>query len=188
MQPHETAEARQVILSVAGRILQPEAAEEFIVEHAHELVDVGDYSTGYTPPDGLFLVAFDGDRLIGTGAIRRLDSYTAELRRMWLLEPYQGQGIGYRLTWALLAFARQAGYRRIRLTTDVASTRAIRFYHRLGFYPIERYNQSSEAVFMELRLDDQDVPSGAAGYLRQRRPTHGDVDRRDGAGQSGVRN
>lgn len=157
MQPQETAEARQVILSVAGRILQTEAAEEFVAEHAHELVDVDDYQTGYTPPDGLFLVAFDGDRLVGTGAIRRLDGETAELRRMRLLEPYQGRGIGYRLARALLAFARQAGYSRVRLTTDVAGTRAIRFYHRLGFYPIERYNQSSEAVFLEMTLDDQDA-------------------------------
>jgi ribosomal protein S18 acetylase RimI-like enzyme len=157
MQPQEAAEARQLILSVAGRILQPDASEAFVIEHAHELADVDAYQTGYAPPDGLFLVALDGDWLIGTGAIRRLDGETAELRRMWLLEPYQERGIGYRLTRALLAFASQAGYKRIRLTTDVASTRAIRFYHRLGFCPIERYNQSSEAIFLEMILDDQDA-------------------------------
>jgi putative acetyltransferase len=157
MQPQEAAEARQLILSVAGRILQPQAVEEFIAEHAHELVDVDDYHTGYSPPDGLFLVVFEDDRMIGTGAVRRLDGETAELRRMWLLEPYQGQGIGYRLSQALFSFACQAGYKRIRLTTDVASARAIRFYRRLGFYPIERYNQSSEAIFLEMILDDQDA-------------------------------
>jgi putative acetyltransferase len=157
IQPQETAAAIDLILSVAGRIFQPAAVAEFVNDHRHELADVEDYRHGYWPPDGLFLVALDDGRLIGTGAIRLLDGDTAELRRMWLLESYQGRGIGYHLARQLLAFARQAGYRRIRLTTDLASARAIQFYQRLGFYPIERYNNSSEAVFLEMTLDDQDV-------------------------------
>src|SRR5690606_14797392 len=87
-----------------------------------------------------------------TGAIRRLDDTTAELRRMWLLEPYQGRGIGWRMWRELRAFASAAGYRRIRLTTSVESSRANRCYHRLGFDLIERYNDSTEGIFMEKTL------------------------------------
>jgi putative acetyltransferase len=157
MEPDRVAEARQLILSVAGRIFEPEAVEQFIANHAHELTDVENYRHEYGPPDGLFLAILDEDALIGTGAIRRLDDKTAELRRMWLLESYEGRGIGFRLTQELFTFARTAGYRQIRLTTSVEQARAIRFYERLGFYRIERYNES-EGIFLEMKLDDQDLP------------------------------
>ena len=67
------------------------------------------------------------------GAIRRLDAQAAELRRMWLLEAYHGQGIGYRLLQELMAFARGQGYQRMVLMTGVVQERAICFYQRVGF-------------------------------------------------------
>jgi GNAT superfamily N-acetyltransferase len=157
MRPGEAAEVRQLVLSVAARIFQPHATDEFIERHSHTLEDVDDYRRDYSPPDGLFLVALNHGRIIGTGAIRQLDHETAELRRMWLLEPYQGRGIGYRLWQEVLAFARAAGYRRIRLTTDDENVRAGRFYRRLGFYEIERYGSARQGSFMELALDDDDT-------------------------------
>ena len=51
----------------------------------------------------------------------------------------------------LFDFAKQAGYQKVRL--DLASRdrqlQAVRFYIKLGFYPIERYNDSICQVFME---------------------------------------
>ena len=154
LRPEEVPAARELVLAVAARLFQADAVETFIARHREGLADVDDFQTGYAPPAGLFLVARDGETLVGTGALRRLDDATAELRRMWLLEPYQGRGIGYRLWLELAGFARQAGYRRVRLTTDTASTRAIGFYERLGFRPIPAYNDSNEAIFMELAFDD----------------------------------
>jgi putative acetyltransferase len=157
MEPQDTAAARQLILSVAGRLFQADAVELFIERHTEELADVDNYRKEYSPPDGLFLVALDGEELIGTAAIRQLDATTAELRRMWLLEPYQGRGIGYRLWRELLAFARAKGYRRVRLTTDDENDRARVFYRRLGFYEIARYGPARQGIFMELKLDDDDA-------------------------------
>ena len=154
LRPEEGPAARELVLAVAARLFQADAVETFIARHREGLADVDAFQTGYAPPKGLFLVAYDGDRLVGTGAIRRLDDATAELRRMWLLEPYQGRGIGYRLWSDLAGFARRAGYRRVRLTADAASTRAIVFYERLGFQPIPPYNDSNDAICMELVFDD----------------------------------
>lgn len=148
----EADAAARLILAVAARLFQPHATEQFIADHAQELEDVRSFERQYAPPDGLFLVAKDGDAIIGTGALRRLDADTAELRRMWLLEPYQGRRIGLRLWQELRAFALAAGYRRVRLTSSVESARANLFYARQGFYSIGRYNHSTDGIFMETRL------------------------------------
>lgn len=91
MTPADAPAARELILGVAARLFQSDATAVFIARHGHTLEDVDNFQRDYNPPVGLFLVALDGGRLIGTGAIRRLDDETAELRRMWLLEPYQGR-------------------------------------------------------------------------------------------------
>jgi ribosomal protein S18 acetylase RimI-like enzyme len=161
MQPHEVAEVRRLILSIAAQLFQPEAPDAFIARHAHTLADVDNYRRDYSQPDGLFLVVVDGVRIIGTAAIRRFDDQTAELRRMWLLEPYQGQGIGYRLWLQVSTFARSAGYQRICLTTDEENVRALSFYKRLGFRLIANYRESGEGIFMELALNDTDLYQSA---------------------------
>jgi ribosomal protein S18 acetylase RimI-like enzyme len=153
MIPADAPAARELILGVAARLFQADATEVFIARHGHTLEDVDDFQRDYSPPGGLFLVALDGGRLIGTGAIRRIDDETAELRRMWLLEPYQGRGIGYRLWLALRAFAMSAAYRRIRLTTDEENVRALRFYRRLGFTPVAPSGDGQE-INLEKELDD----------------------------------
>jgi putative acetyltransferase len=151
------AEAKRMMLTVSAGIFDPDhPAATFINRYGAALGDVDDFQRQYGPPGGTFLVALDGQQIIGTGAIRRLDDETAELRRMWLLPDYHGQGIGYRLAAALFAFARAAGYHRVRLSTSDVQRRAIRFYERLGFYPIERYRDTDDTVFLELRLNRND--------------------------------
>lgn len=153
LEPGDVAAAKRVMLTVAAGIFDPDhPAATFVNRHSAALSDVDDYQQQYSPPAGLFLVAVDGNEIIGTGAIRRLSDDTAELRRMWLLEAYHGRSIGYRLAQGLFAFARAAGYRRVRLSTSAVQQRAIRFYERLGFSPIERYRDTDDEVFMELAL------------------------------------
>lgn len=116
--------------------------------------DVDQIPAQYSAPSGIFLVLLDGDVVVGTGAIRRLDDRTCELKRMWFLPAYRGRGYGTQMAQALLAFARAAGYERVRLDTVPALQAANRLYRRLGFYDIERYNSGPGAVFMEKTLND----------------------------------
>ena len=98
MRPDDVAAAKVMMLTVAAGIFDPEhPAATFVNRHTAALSDVDDYRRQYAPPSGTFLVAVDDGMIIGSGAIRRIDDDTAELRRMWLLEGYHGQGIGYRL-------------------------------------------------------------------------------------------
>jgi len=53
----------------------------------------------------------------------------------------------------LLSFARDKGYKRIRLETDpIAQSRALEFYKRIGFYEIPSYTEQGDEVAMEMVL------------------------------------
>jgi ribosomal protein S18 acetylase RimI-like enzyme len=71
---------------------------------------------------------------------------------MWLLKEYRGRKLGYTLVRQLQAFARQAGYRAMRLTTDLEVQQpAIAFYRRLGFREIAVIPEKND-VMMEQAL------------------------------------
>lgn len=125
---------------------------EFFGQAHTDLSDMDHISQDYTAPTGTFLVIMDERRVVGTGAIRGLDSQTCELKRMWFLPPYRGKGHGTRMSELLFQFARSAGYKRIRLDTAPELEAANRMYRRLGFHPIERYNDGPATVFMEKEL------------------------------------
>ena len=155
LQPHQVTDAKYLISAVAQRIYYPEKTpQEFydILAEEGELHDVDDFQQTYENDHGLFLVVLDDGKLVGTGAIKRMDEKTAELKRLWLLESYHGQGIGYRVVMQLFDFAREKGYSRIRLQTGQTQIRALEFYKRLGFYEIQSYRESMDNISMEIQI------------------------------------
>ena len=62
--------------------------------------------------------------------------------------------IGQKMTQILFNFARKARYLKVRLelANPESQLQAMRFYRKLGFYPIERYNNSPCKIFMEKTL------------------------------------
>ncbi len=114
--------------------------------------DMDEISSQYAAPSGVFLVLMDGERVVGTGAIRRLDEQTCELKRMWFLPAYRGKGYGNKMCELLFEFARGKGYGWVRLDTSPVLESANKLYRRLGFHPIERYNDGPGTVFMEKQL------------------------------------
>ena len=158
IQTYQIAAAKQVIAAVAQRIFEPETSvEEFLtsLDAEHELQDVDNVQQVYDGERGIFLVVLDDNRVVGTGALRPIDAQTSELKRLWLLEEYHGQRLGYRLVAKLFEFARQVGYRRIYLQTSLQSQRAIGFYNRLGFVEIPAYFEHpyDDDISMGIRLD-----------------------------------
>ena len=125
---------------------------EFFGRPPIDFDDMADVAAHYGAPSGTFLVLLDDDRVVGTGAVRRLDAETCELKRMWFLPAYRGKGWGRKMAERLFEFARMARYERIRLDTAPELGAANRLYQRLGFYVIDRYNDGGCAIFMEKRL------------------------------------
>lgn len=156
IQPDEWLIAKRVVYRVARVIFDDSRdLEDFIAHHEsiHELKDMDDIQQNYFENGGTFLVMFEDGDMICTGAVRKLDGNICELKRLWLLMEYHGQGLGYRMLQELLTFAREKGYSRIRLETDpVAQSRAVEFYRQIGFYEIPSYTDKGDEVAMELIL------------------------------------
>ena len=156
IQPNEWETAKRVVYRVAHVVFNdPRPLEDSVAyyEGKHELYDMDDIQTNYFENGGTFLVMYDDDEMICTGAIRKLDAETCELKRLWLLHEYQRQGLGYRMLNELLTISRTMGYKRMRLQTDEeAQSRAVDFYKQIGFYEIPRYSDRTDDICMEIML------------------------------------
>ena len=156
IKPDEWTAAKRVVYRVAHAIFNDSRPlEESIAYHEsrNELKDMNDIQKNYFENGGVFLVMTKNDQLICTGAIRQIEGEVCELKRLWLLTEYHGRGLGYRMLQACLSFAREKGYKRIRLETDpIAQSRALEFYKKLGFYEIPSYTERGDEVAMEMVL------------------------------------
>lgn len=101
----------------------------------------------------LFLCMKDGDRIIGTVALKRLDENNCELKAMYLNQNYQGKKLGYKLAVSAIDFAKKKGFKKIYLDSMKQYDKALRLYRALGFKETGRYNDNEKAdVFMVLDL------------------------------------
>jgi len=109
----------------------------------------------YAEPEGaLLLVRDDAGTPLGCIALRPLDERVCEMKRLFLLPDARGLGLGRALAEAIIAAARDRGYRELRLDTLPSMTSAIALYEGLGFERIEPYYTPTPpgTVFMALAL------------------------------------
>ena len=85
------------------------------------------------------MVAYEGGRVLGGGAIRRYDDETVELKRVFVRPECQGQGIGSKLVSLLIYWAVELGYRRMILETGEFLAESCAVYKKLGFHQIPNY-------------------------------------------------
>lgn len=157
IKPDEATAAKRVIYRVAHAVFNDARTLEESMNYGESngwLKDMNDIQQTYFDNGGIFLVMTDENQLIGTGAIRKFEKKICELKRLWLLTEYHGKGLGYQMMQELLLFAREMGYKRIRLETDaVFQKRAVQFYKQIGFYEIPIPNATpDEDILMELSL------------------------------------
>lgn len=105
----------------------------------------------YKEPEGTFLVAKDGDIVIGCVGIKKIEDSVCEMKRLYVKDDYKGEGIGRALVENILSEARKKGYQKIRLDTLKRMERALGLYEKYGFYYIGQYveNPIEDALFME---------------------------------------
>jgi GNAT superfamily N-acetyltransferase len=90
---------------------------------------------------GTFLVVYWDGTPVGCGALRLVDTETAELKRMYVSPTVRGRGLGRRLVAALEAEARALGVRRLVLETGVRQAAALALYRGTGFHPIPLFGE-----------------------------------------------
>lgn len=108
----------------------------------------------YAPPGGLLLIARDGESPAGCAALRRLDSRTGEMKRMYVRAQYRGSGLGRRLAVEVIEAARKMGCARVVLDTLPKLAPAIALYRNLGFRETGPYLESPTpgAICFELKF------------------------------------
>lgn len=88
--------------------------------------------TSDSPGDEMIAMHYRPERMLWPG----LPDYPAHLH-IDLLPPFQGAGHGRALMETFFAVAAAAGASGVHVTVMAANVRAIGFYHRLGFRPVE---------------------------------------------------
>lgn len=93
----------------------------------------------FVAPQGVLLLALDGDEPVGCGALRAFSAEIGEIKRMYVRPTARGRGVGAQLLDALLAHAARIGYTRVRLDTAPTLHSALALYARAGFTAIPPY-------------------------------------------------
>jgi ribosomal protein S18 acetylase RimI-like enzyme len=109
----------------------------------------------YAPPTGRLFLAYADDQLAGCIALRKLESTTCEMKRLFIRPEFRGLGLGKRLVDEIIKSAREAGYDSMRLDTMPGRMdTAINLYRAFGFQETSPYchNPVDGAIFMELKL------------------------------------
>jgi putative acetyltransferase len=101
----------------------------------------------------LLVARIDGTTM-GCVALKQLADGACEMKRLYVRSAARGSGTGRALVEAVIARARDRGFRVMRLDTLPTMDAARAIYLSLGFRPIERYNDNPIAgvLFFELAL------------------------------------
>jgi putative acetyltransferase len=95
--------------------------------------DLADLEANYWNRGGEFFVLVHGAETIGTVALHRESETCCELCRMYLAQPYRGQGLGRKMLETCLREAQERGYSEARLKTASVLVEAIALYKQAGF-------------------------------------------------------
>jgi ribosomal protein S18 acetylase RimI-like enzyme len=102
--------------------------------------------------DKIFIVAIEGNNIIGSIGLKKLDDKTCEMKRLFVDDKYKGRGIGEDLVEKIIEEAKKNNYERIRLNTLDTMDVALEVYYKNGFYEIESYSPNIEVIYLEKKL------------------------------------
>ncbi len=95
--------------------------------------DIQDIDAWYVLNRGVFKVLEDEGRIVGSYGIFTVSDTVCELRKMYVLDKYRGQGLGARLMEDALHEAKALGYDVIILETNSRLMEACSLYRSYGF-------------------------------------------------------
>ncbi|WP_077034935.1 GNAT family N-acetyltransferase [Pelomonas sp. KK5] len=109
-------------------------------------------------PEISFWSVWDGDTLLGCGALKELDATHGEVKSMRTPEALRGRGAGRAVLAHIIETARSRGYKRLSLETGPADggfAAAHGLYEKFGFRycgPFADYSLDPFSAFMTLEL------------------------------------
>lgn len=108
----------------------------------------------YADPDGMILLARTDGKAAGCVALRKINTETCEMKRLYVKPEFRGKKIGLLLAEKIIEEAKKIGYRKMRLDTTPQMKEGIQLYKSLGFNEIKpyRFNPIEGAIYMEKKL------------------------------------
>ena len=148
-------------------VLEVIAAERIhsAIDRAWPVEDERRYLESLSPREAIHVLVDDAQAIVG---LQILDRWSPTLSSMahvgqvgtFLLPEWRGRGLGRHMWNATVAFARDAGYRKLVIQVRGSNTAAQGFYRRLGFQDCGRLARQviidgveDDEVLMELHLD-----------------------------------
>jgi GNAT superfamily N-acetyltransferase len=143
----EWAAARRIVEEYAASLRIDLSFQDF----AHEIESLPQH---YGAPGACFMLASRDGAVVGCGALRRFSESACEMKRLYVIPAYRGQGVGRTIAAALVDRARTLGYRSMLLDTLPAMSGAQALYASLGFTHSApyRYNPVPGATYWRLDL------------------------------------
>jgi len=150
------------------------AIHELLEEHLRNMHELGPPESVHAldieklrRPEITFWSAWDGQALLGCGALLELDSRHGEVKSMRTPAARRRTGAGRALLMHIIEVARSRGYERLSLETGsvAAFTPAHRLYESAGFTrtgPFGAYAEDPNSIFMTLALAPVAVPDTTA--------------------------
>jgi len=111
---------------------------------------------------GEIFFALDGDRPVGSVAMRPWDPHTYELTKMAVSPTAQGRGLGRRLLDRAVSWAKGRGGRRVILFSHTSLAAALTLYRGMGFRtvrlgPAPGYERSDIEMVLDLEPSGESV-------------------------------
>jgi putative acetyltransferase len=105
--------------------------------------------SGLQKPEISFYAAWNGEELMGCGALKELDRRSGEIKSMRTADAHLRKGVAERLLLHIMAEAKRRGYTRLSLETGSgpAFDPALTLYRKHGFVNGEAFGDYTKSAF-----------------------------------------
>jgi GNAT superfamily N-acetyltransferase len=93
----------------------------------------------FAPPVGRFVVGYLDIDAVAMGGVRRIDTDTVEIKRMYVVPEHRGRGLSRVVLAHLESLARDLGASRVLLETGQQQPEAMRLYETSGYERVEGF-------------------------------------------------
>lgn len=152
---HITSFDERFVEGIADLIVPIQREEFGIAITYQDQPDLTDIPGFYQSGAGQFWLALDGEKVVGTIALKDIGNGEAALRKMFVARDYRGSdhGVAAKLLATLIAHAKEQTLRAIYLGTTDKFLAAHRFYEKNGFEPIDL--DTLPAGFPRMKVDSR---------------------------------
>jgi GNAT superfamily N-acetyltransferase len=94
----------------------------------------------FEPPAGRSVVAYEDERPLGCGGVKRLEDGSAEIKRLYVAPHARGRGVARSILQWLERAAGESGHAVVRLDTGARQPDALALFRSVGYREIDDYN------------------------------------------------